>query len=439
MPIGGTTPNPPPNPAPRAPRDSAIAIVHRLRRDGKTAYLAGGCVRDELLGLHPEDYDVATDATPERVAELFTRTRAVGKAFGVMLVTHGGVTIEVATFRAEGPYSDKRRPDAVRFSTPQEDAQRRDFTINALFIDPLDEADRPGGRIIDSVGGLADLEARVIRAVGDPDLRLAEDHLRALRAVRFAARLGFTIDPATSEAITRHATELAGVSRERVGDELRRMLADPRRAEAVALLHGLGLDGPTLGEPSQGASASVEVLAGLPSEADFATCLVAWAIDRARSAIPMPREEADRIATEVGSRWRRSVCLTNDERESFGAIVRTVGTIERDWKALGVAARKRIGASPWFRPAVSLMRERNAEAADRIEAEVRMLAETPGGLAPPPIVTGDHLAAAGFQPGRKFGVWLDRLYDLQLEGALLDEASGIALVRSWDAGEPGEA
>src|SRR5690606_2366392 len=171
-------------------------IASTLRSHGHIAYFAGGCVRDALLGHPPTDYDIATDATPDRVQSLFDRTAAVGAHFGVVLVKRRGVTVEVATFRSEGPYSDQRRPDSVTFSDPESDARRRDFTINALFLDPL-----AGDKVIDFVGGRQDLKAGVVRAVGDPEARLAEDHLRALRAVRFTARLGFRLDQATAKAI----------------------------------------------------------------------------------------------------------------------------------------------------------------------------------------------------------------------------------------------
>src|SRR5690606_2867641 len=181
-------------------------IASTLRSHGHIAYFAGGCVRDALLGHPPTDYDIATDATPDRVQSLFDRTAAVGAHFGVVLVKRRGVTVEVATFRSEGPYSDQRRPDSVTFSDPESDAQRRDFTINALFLDPLAGGHQSdGGQVIDFVGGQRDLQQKVVRAVGDPDQRLAEDHLRALRAVRFAARLGFRLDEPTAEAIRRHA------------------------------------------------------------------------------------------------------------------------------------------------------------------------------------------------------------------------------------------
>src|SRR3954471_7154893 len=173
----------------RSDRDDALAVVRRLREAGHVAYFAGGCVRDELLGLHPTDYDVATDAPPPRVRELFQNTQAVGAAFGVILVHHRRSVIEVATFRADLEYRDGRRPEGVRFTTAEEDAKRRDFTINGLFLDPVEN------KIIDYVGGQEDLKAKRLRAIGDPNERFAEDHLRLLRAIRFAARFNLTIEP----------------------------------------------------------------------------------------------------------------------------------------------------------------------------------------------------------------------------------------------------
>src|SRR5690606_11510087 len=174
-------------------------------------------------------------------------------AFGVVLVHLHGCSVEVATFRSEGAYSDARRPDVVHFSDPPTDAARRDFTINALFLDPLASKDSAAveGHVVDYVGGLADLRAGIVRAVGDPDTRLAEDHLRALRAVRFTARLGFSLDPGTAAAIRRHAMQLRGVSRERIGEEIRRMLTHPTRGAAIELLQELGLDAPVLLEAGE--------------------------------------------------------------------------------------------------------------------------------------------------------------------------------------------
>lgn len=450
-----------------SPRDIAVRIIRRLRDAGHIAYLAGGCVRDQLLRLTPKDYDIATDAAPARVGELFKRTREVGKSFGVMLVHEAGVTVEVTTFRREGGYTDRRRPDHVEFADARADAQRRDFTINALYIDPLDTPQSPAppaadqaqqpprfavphvlGAVIDYVGGLPDLERRVIRAVGDPDARLREDDLRALRAVRFAARLGFEIDPSTEAAIRRHAGELVGISRERIGDELRMMLAHPTRAAAAARLEALELDGPTLGEPpratlkathtSTPTPSPTPTLAALPSDATFPLAAAAWLLDRLAQP-PDPHVSATRLAAEgpaTLARWRSALCLSNDERDEMAAVLRALVGLERDWPLFGVAQRKRLAASHAFQGAIVLLAARESGLARGICADVEALSKTPGGLAPTPWVTGDHLVARGVPPGPGFGTWLDQTYDAQLEARVASpqEALELALRLSQSTG-----
>jgi poly(A) polymerase len=217
-------------------REFATDVVRRLRAAGHTALWAGGCVRDQLLGIEPHDYDVATDATPEQVQVLFRRTVAVGVSFGVVEVLGPRPhKVQVATFRSDGSYSDGRHPDAVVFSTPEEDARRRDFTVNGMFFDPLDR------KVIDYVGGQEDLRHGVLRAIGDPAQRFAEDKLRLLRAVRFATRFSLTLDPATAHAIRAMAGEITVVSAERVAEELRKLLTDPRRADGMRLMDEVGL------------------------------------------------------------------------------------------------------------------------------------------------------------------------------------------------------
>jgi len=414
------------------PREAAAEIVRSLRENGHVAYFAGGCVRDELLGLAPEDYDVATDAPPVRITSLFKRTSVVGAAFGVVLVRLGASTVEVATFRTEGVYTDKRRPDSVQFSDAPTDARRRDFTINALFLDPLDTTTAPqsprGGHIIDHVGGTADLARRVLRAVGDPDQRLAEDHLRALRAVRLTARLSFTLDPGTGAAITRHARDLSGVSRERIGDELRKMLAAASRVRALRMLHDLGLDGPVLTEPSHPwVSGILDRLgeAALP----VPTALAAWALDRG-STPDAPGGGA------VSRAWRRALCLSNDETESLKQVIAGVGVLEREWSGLGLARRKRAAAAAWFGLSIRLVLARNAELGMRIEDDLRTLSVTPSGISPPPLLTGDDLICEGLPPGPAFKSVLDRVYDAQLEDRVRTptEARALALSLAAESG-----
>jgi poly(A) polymerase len=241
-------------------KDFATSIVQTLRQRGFQAYLVGGCVRDLLLGREPKDYDVATDATPQQVIEIFPETYAVGAQFGVVLVPapDGGIegdaatehssrshAVEVATFRSDIGYSDGRHPDEVRFSRqPEEDVARRDFTINGMLFDPLN------GEVLDFVGGRKDLEAGIVRAIGDPERRFVEDKLRMLRAVRFAARFEYTIEPATFRAIQELAGQIEVVSRERVRDELTRMLTEGHAHRAFLLLDESGLLRNTLSQIS---------------------------------------------------------------------------------------------------------------------------------------------------------------------------------------------
>jgi len=399
-------------------RKAAAEIVATLRDAGHIAYLAGGCVRDELLGRVPQDYDVATDATPPVLTRLFRKTSEVGVSFGVVLVKLHGVVTEVATFRADGTYSDKRRPDEVRFSTPEEDAARRDFTVNALFLDPADTSAGPRGRVIDFVGGLADLEKKVLRAVGVPDARLAEDHLRALRAVRLSAKLGFVIDGATRAAITRHARDLEGVSRERIGDEVRAMMSHASRADAVTTLAELGLDAPVLGETAR--VTPPHILARLRPEAGLGACLAAWALDR---GLEIGTTDSQMLVT----RWRSSLCLSNDERATLSNILQTIPTIERKWESLGVAARKRLASSGAFSDALDLVSVRNTALAGRVSEDVAALRATASGLSPQPLVTGDDLIGVGLLPGPGFKVLLEALYDAQLEDRIVTREDGLKL------------
>lgn len=404
---------------PERGRRLAHAIVKKLRDHGHVAFLAGGCVRDELLGLTPKDFDVATDASPDRVASLFPKTQEVGAAFGVVLVKDLGVAVEVATFREDGPYTDRRRPDHIVFSDAKSDAQRRDFTINALFLDPF--ATRSEDRVIDYVGGVADLSQRIVRAVGEPAKRLEEDHLRALRAVRFAARFGFDIHANTRHAIVASARALAGVSKERIGEELRRILGHSTRAKGIQWLEALGLDGVILDEPS--CSSPRPIVERLDPSANTTLVLAAWCIDRGL-------DPSDRAAVaHAVRRVRRSVCLSNEEAEELAGSLEAARQARDDWGNLGVAARKRAAAGPWFQGAMALLRAGWQPAADRVAQDVRTLAATPGGLAPEPWVSGHDLIALGLSPGPAFKGILDRVYDSQLDGTLGDRQAALELAR----------
>ena len=230
------------NPVNFSSRETAVEIVRRLQTAGFAAFWVGGCVRDFLLGRDPQDYDIATDARPEQIEKLFKRTIAVGRKFGVMVVVEDKHQFQVATFRAEADYKDGRRPTKVVFSNAEADAQRRDFTVNGLFYDPIAE------KLHDWVGGEKDLRAKIIRTIGSPDERFAEDHLRLLRAVRFAAQLDFEIEPQTFAALKANAPKIKTISAERIRDELIKLFSPPHAARGLVLLRDSGLLEPILPE-----------------------------------------------------------------------------------------------------------------------------------------------------------------------------------------------
>ena len=396
-------------------RAAAIRIIAELRKHGYKAYLAGGCVRDQLLGETPKDYDVATDAHPEHIAGLFKKTAAVGAAFGVMLVRDFGPTIEVATFRSDGPYSDARRPDHVHFSSPEEDAKRRDFTINALFLDPSDEGDT----IIDFVNGQADIDAKVLRAVGDPDARLKEDHLRALRAVRFAARYGLAIDPQTHDAIKSHASDLVGVSIERIGHEIQRMMAHPSRSIAAKMIHELTLDAVIFQDNK--AASSLNALIALNDSASSSTALAAWAHDRLGDGV-LSRKAA------ISTGWPARLDMSNTDRDQFVATLEIAGILLNEWKSMSVAQHKRLATRPHCCGAIMLARCINPEATDSICSQIESLSSDGIGLSPEPLITGQTLIEMDYAPGQAFKEVLDRVYDAQLEGRVdsIDSACNLA-------------
>lgn len=404
--------------------DAAVAVARVLLDAGFESYFAGGCVRDRLLGGVPDDYDIATAARPDDVRRLFPRAHGVGESFGVMLVRHGGHEFEIATFRHDGTYADGRRPSDVRFSDAREDAFRRDFTVNGLFEEPLT------GTLVDFVGGESDLKARIVRAIGDPHARFAEDHLRLLRGVRFAARFGFAIEPTTSTAMRDHAVKLDLIARERIGGEVRRMLEHPTRAAAVSLLSQHDLDVPTLHDSSLSgvdrhlttALAALEaVVEGdlarfglLDRNVPVGAALAAWALDRHGE---VALESPERVA-EV---WREALLLSNREVSDLAAALGGV-RLMRTWGDLNLAGRKRAVAramAPWSQVLVAVDSPRIGDAIAGWRA-----ATDPASIAPPPILTGDDLIRAGFAPGPEFRTWLDAAYDAQLEGRIrsLDEA-----------------
>lgn len=413
-------------------REDALAVLTRLRKSGHVAYFAGGCVRDQLLGLEAKDWDIATDAQPDRVRELFTNTQAVGAAFGVILVRNGKSVVEVATFRADGIYEDGRRPSSVRFTSAEEDAKRRDFTINGLFFDPVEN------KVIDYVGGREDLAARKIRAIGSPAARFGEDHLRLVRAVRFAARFGFEIEPATAEAIRSLAPRVKGISPERIGDELRLMLTPTTRNAAWNLLGNLNLLReifrylPKLPDRMD-ASGSIFLSLTAGKSISFGFALAGATLDlRVRGESPanvvtlFNKAEVSRSVRAM----RQALRISNEESDE---MAETLAGLEPLLQAAPppLAKKMRFLARPTSALSRSLLDtlEKVGFHKDRIQQlrpEFEELSK--GDVAPTPLVNGDDLIAAGLQPGPEYKRILDAVYDAQLEGrvASKDEAMKLA-------------
>jgi poly(A) polymerase len=438
-------------------REFAVEVVRRLRGAGHEALWAGGCVRDELLGQTPKDYDVATSARPEQVRGLFRRTVAVGEAFGVVEIlgprTEAGFhKVQAATFRADGAYSDGRRPDAVVFCSAREDALRRDFTINGMFFDPLE------ARLIDYVGGQDDLRDRVLRAIGDARQRFTEDKLRMLRAVRLASRFELTIDPATAAAIERMAPEIAVVSAERVADELRKMLVDPHRARGMSLFLDLGLAGPLMPElrpmrglpqgwprpdgpglPPPGMPAApdpdatdlwehvlgvLDLLGEKPSfPLAFATLL--HDVGKPRTVGRTPDRYTFYGHEHVGRRMASGICLrlktSNEERERVEWLVEK-HQILADVRQMRTSKVKTLLAHPGIHELLALHRA-DALASGRSDDHVAycewLLREwSDADLNPPPLLTGHDLQRAGLEPGPIFKQLLDAVREGQLDGTL---------------------
>lgn len=426
-------------------RQLAIFIIRRLRAHGHEALLAGGCVRDRLLGRRPKDYDVATSATPDQVRPLFRKTLAIGAQFGVVVVLSGKARVEVATFRRDETYTDGRHPTAVRFTSADQDARRRDFTINALFYDPLRR------RTLDYVGGLKDLRRGLVRAVGNAEERFREDHLRMLRAVRFSSRLGFPLHRDTASAIRRLAPLIRRVSGERLRDELALMLTDASRAKAMEMARRLGLlerilpevtamKGCKQGRVHPEGDAWRHTMLCLESlgRTDFLTALATLLHDIGK---PPTADYSDggvhfyghpqvgaEMARDIAARLRLSAAQTDE----------LVWVVRHHLDFLHVrqmrqATLKRIFQNPYF---PTLARVQRADAlgsrctlADHryiMRAYRRTLAE---GLKPKPLVTGHDLLALGMRPGPAVGRILGELYDRQLEGALPSRRAALAAAR----------
>ena len=442
-------------------RDFATSIVRTLRGRGFQAFLVGGCVRDLLLGREPKDYDVATDATPRQVMAIFPETYAVGAQFGVVLVPAPDVeqqqaesegasksnAVEVATFRSDIGYSDGRHPDEVRFSKdPQEDVQRRDFTINGMLLDPLN------GEVLDFVGGRKDLKSGIIRTIGDPQKRFGEDKLRMLRAIRFAARFDYQIDAATFSAIQYLAEQIRAVSRERVRDELTRMLTEGHGRQAFLLLDQSGLLQQVLPEISamKGVEQPLEfhpegdvfvhtllLLENLPHPCPMT---LAWGALLHDVGKPPTFRVAERIRfdghVDIGVKMAEEICarlrFSNDETEQILALVDNHMRFG-DAMRMKESTLKKFLRLPRFDEHLALHRadclasHRNLAAYEFVQRKREEI--PPERMRPQPLVTGDDLIAEGHTPGPRFREILNAVEDAQLEGRLGSRDAALDFVR----------
>lgn len=427
-------------------------IVLRLREAGFEAYYAGGCVRDMLLGATPHDYDVATSARPEQVQALFPRTVPVGAQFGVILVVEGAQEFQVATFRADGAYLDGRHPQDVTFTTAEGDAQRRDFTVNGLFYDP------EAGRVIDYVGGGQDLAQRIVRAIGRPEQRFEEDKLRLLRAVRFAATLGFEIEPSTWEAVRENSAKIHAVSAERIREELAKIFLSPARVRGLDLLEASGLLRELLPEvaalrgceqpPEFHPEGDVYVHTRLMLELLPATVSLPLVLSVLFHDIGKPptfqRDETGRIrfnghehvSAEMTGAIMRRLRFSNEEIEATIEMVRNHMAF-KDVQNMRVAKLKRFMARPTFLDELELHRvdcRGSHGLLDNYDFLLRKREEFANEpLIPPPLVTGHDLIALGWKPGPKFKETLDAVQTRQLEGTLTSRAEALA----WLSGQSG--
>jgi poly(A) polymerase len=396
-------------------KQTAIEIVSRLQEHGFQALLAGGCVRDMLLGRPAKDYDVATNALPADVIRLFRRTLQVGAKFGVVIVLLQGEQVEVATFRSEAGYEDGRHPTEVRFTSAAEDASRRDFTINGMFYDPLQ------GQVIDYVEGQADLERRIIRTIGVPEERFSEDYLRMLRAVRFSTQLGFAIEPETYAAIGRNAAKIVRVSGERIAVELEGILIHPNRAVGAAMLIETGLTQAIFpGFAGEGAKGAVAVLGHLRKKVDFPLALAAFfagfptdfAVEKCET-LKLSRKQDQHIEFLLSHRG----CLLDSE--------------------MSLARLKKLLAAPYFWDLYELERaiqktagaKKGLASLSRLRRRIRDLGDID--VKPKPLLNGHDLMRLGAVPGPALGQLTEELYVAQLEGDVQTKDQAEQWAEAW--------
>jgi poly(A) polymerase len=426
---------------------AARLIVERLRARGFEALYAGGCVRDQLLGLTPHDYDVATNARPEQVEALFPRTVPVGVQFGVIIVLEQGAEIQVATFRGDGTYHDGRHPESVRFTDAEGDSRRRDFTVNGLFFDPIEE------RILDFVQGRRDLESRLLRAIGDPSERFAEDKLRLLRAVRFATTLGFQIDPDTWREILAWSPEIHAVSAERIREELVKILLSPNRLRGFDLLDESGLLRQVLPE--------MEALKGCDQPPEFHPEGDVFVHTRLMLSMLAPDaslplvlsvlfhdigKPATRVVDETGR-----IRFNGHEGVSAGMTLRLLQRLRfpnevidavipavrlhmsfKDVPNMRVATLKRMMARPTFEEELELHRVDCLASHGMLDNHAMLIAKREEfgrePLIPEPLITGHDMIALGMKPGKHFAEILQAVQTRQMEGTLNTRDEALAWV-----------
>ncbi len=436
---------------PVSSREIANSVCNTLQTNGYEAFLVGGCVRDLLLKREPADYDVATRATPAEVLQLFPQALDVGAQFGVILLIQGSFKVEIATFRSDVGYSDGRHPDQVVYSkTPQEDVQRRDFTMNGLLMR------HDTGEVLDFVGGRADLSARIIRAIGDPSRRFVEDKLRMLRAVRFAARFGYIIEPATFAAIRQHASEIHAVSAERIREELSKLLTEGSARRGFELLDELALLPEVLPEvaamkgipqpPQYHPEGDVWIhtllmLEALPAQASPTLVWGTLLHDVGKPPTFRPASETgDRIRfdghVEIGVRMTEDICrrlrFSNDDTGQIQALVANHMKF-KDVSQMRTATLKRFVRLPHFAEHLELHRLDCLSShgkLDAYEAVRNFLARTPPAeVKPPRLLSGDDLKDLGYTPGPEFQKMLVSLEDAQLDGTLHTRDQAVEFVK----------
>jgi len=396
-------------------KQAAIEIVERLQQQGFEALLAGGCVRDMLLGRPAKDYDVATNARPDDVIRLFRRTLKVGAKFGVVIVLADGQQVEVATFRSEAGYADGRHPSEVRFTTAAEDASRRDFTINGMFYDPLK------GQVIDYVGGEADLKKGIIRTIGDPEERFSEDYLRMLRAIRFSTRLAFPMEPQTYSAIGRNAANIVRISGERIAVELEGILTHPNRARGAAMLAETGLAQAIFpGFAGDRTSRGIAVLGGLRKKVEFPLAVAALFADcptrfamEGTEVLKLSRNQIKHLKFLLAHRGRLLQC------DMSLARLKSLLAEPHFWDLyeLERGIQKATAGNKSMTPLIKLRRRIR----DLAGVEVK----------PKPLLDGHDLMHLGIVPGPVLGRLIEELYAAQLEGEVQTREQAQQWARNW--------